>query len=69
MKKITIQKLHCKQTEDSTGKDDSHLKIYIDDVKKYDKSHRMNNGDDWDLYITEKVEDNTKIEVKLWDKD
>ncbi len=66
---MSIARLHCKQTEDYTGKDDCHLKVYIDDIKKHDKSHRMNNGDDWDLYITEKVKDNTKIEVKLWDKD
>lgn len=70
---LSITTLLCRKTEDITGGDECLLKVYIDDNEKAVLEKDLNDtgeGDLWDLYINNiKLNSDSKVELKLWDKD
>ena len=68
-KKIMITRLHCIKTEDNTGADECHLRVYINDQQVDDVCKDLNDGENWYMYIAHEINDTDTVKVTLYDKD
>jgi hypothetical protein len=66
MPTLRLINLHCNQTEDDTGGDETFIIVKAKDFHKFGVNP-MNNGDDWSL--NEQVPFSRRAIIEVWDED
>ena len=68
MRKLTLEKLKCYETEDWAGADECRLEVYADGAFQPPTLRKtLNDGESWSL--NRSCTFKNKVEVRLWDED